>query len=283
MDAPQAFPPITTPSRHFIDNRWVPAATGATLPMVDPSDGSVFAAIAFGTAEDVARAVAAARRAFDGAWGRLAPAEKGRLLARLARTIGDHAEELALIEATRLRQADCEQARSRCGLALRPLLRILRRRRATRSTGPTFPFCPGYTALTLREPHGVVAGIIPWNYPLQILARVLGGSTCDGQHAGRQAGRGRLALRYPNRRTGTRSRHSGRGRQRRHRLRPRGGRGAVAHTRRRPRHLYRLARLPAPRSRRPPHQQPRSPWSWAGNHPRSCSPMPISTQRCRYW
>ncbi len=71
--------------QNFIGNRWVAPATGATLPMIDPSDGQPFATIAAGTAPDVDAAVQSARRAFDGAWGRLAPAEKGRLLATLAR------------------------------------------------------------------------------------------------------------------------------------------------------------------------------------------------------
>ena len=89
MNAPHPLPPITTRPEHFIGNRWVAPATGATLPMIDPSDGKPFAAIACGNAEDIDRAVrAAAGRARDGAWGRLAPAEKGRLLgeARRARS-----------------------------------------------------------------------------------------------------------------------------------------------------------------------------------------------------
>ena len=67
---------------HFIGNRWHRAAEPApTLPMIDPSDGAPFAAIARGNAADIDAAVRAAQAARDGAWGRLAPAEKGRLLA----------------------------------------------------------------------------------------------------------------------------------------------------------------------------------------------------------
>ncbi len=61
MNAPHPLPAITTPPQHFIGNRWVAPATGATLPMIDPSDGQPFAAIAAGTAADVDRAVRAAR------------------------------------------------------------------------------------------------------------------------------------------------------------------------------------------------------------------------------
>jgi aldehyde dehydrogenase (NAD+) len=99
MNAPHPFPGGTTPPEHFIGNRWVAPATGATLPMIDPSDGSPFAAIAFGTVEDVDRAVTAAQHARDGIWGRLAPAEKGRVLAKLSRAILDHADELTFLEA----------------------------------------------------------------------------------------------------------------------------------------------------------------------------------------
>ena len=86
--------------QHFIGNRWVAPATGATLPMIDPSDGQPFATIAAGDARRTSMLRSRRRGArFDGAWGRLAPAEKGRLLAKLARAILDHADELALIEA----------------------------------------------------------------------------------------------------------------------------------------------------------------------------------------
>ena len=90
---------FSLPAEHFIANCWVAPATGATLPMIDPSEGRPFAAIAAGTAADIDVAVRAARGAYDGAWGRLAPAEKGRLLGRLARAVLDHGDELALIEA----------------------------------------------------------------------------------------------------------------------------------------------------------------------------------------
>jgi len=100
MNAPQPqWPAITTPAQNFIANRWQAPAGGGVLPMVDPSDGAPFAAIARGSAADVAAAVHAAQAARDGAWGRLAPAEKGRLLGKLSRLILDRAEELALVEA----------------------------------------------------------------------------------------------------------------------------------------------------------------------------------------
>jgi aldehyde dehydrogenase (NAD+) len=100
MNAPQLnWPAITTPAQHFIGNRWHAPQGRAELPMIDPSDGAPFAAIARGNAADIDAAVRAAQGARAGAWGKLSPAERGRLLANLSRAILDHAEELALTEA----------------------------------------------------------------------------------------------------------------------------------------------------------------------------------------
>ncbi|HEY3719069.1 MAG TPA: aldehyde dehydrogenase family protein, partial [Roseiarcus sp.] len=84
----------------FIDNRWRPAASGRTLPMVAPAEGAVFASIAAGDKADIDLAVVAAHKAFEtGAWGRLTAVERGRLLLKLGRLIEEHSEELARLEA----------------------------------------------------------------------------------------------------------------------------------------------------------------------------------------
>ncbi len=84
----------------FINNRWQPGASGKTIPVVAPAEGQVFAAITAGNAEDVDRAVKAARAAAEGgAWSRMSATERGRLLSKLAILIADHAEQLALLEA----------------------------------------------------------------------------------------------------------------------------------------------------------------------------------------
>ncbi len=178
MNAPQPqWPSITTPASHFIGNRWVAAAAGATLPMVDPSDGAPFAAIARGSAADIDAAVMAAARARDGAWGKLAPAEKGRLLAKLGRAILEHADELALIEAR-----DCgkplKQARADVAACARYF--EFYGGASDKLHGSTIPYSDGYTVLTLREPHGITGHVIPWNYPLQIFGRSIGGALAAG-------------------------------------------------------------------------------------------------------
>ena len=145
--------------------------------MIDPSDGRPFATIAFGTSEDIDRAVTAAEHARDGIWGRFAPAEKGRLLAKLARAIYDHADELALIEARDcgkpLRQAQADAAA--CARYFE-----FYGGASDKLHGATIPYPPGYTVLTWREPHGVTGHIIPWNYPMQIFGRSVGGALAAG-------------------------------------------------------------------------------------------------------
>ena len=178
MNAPHpAWPAVTTPAAHFIDNRWVPPASGAILPMIDPSDGAPFAAIARGGSAEIDAAVAAARAAFDGSWGALAPAEKGRLLGALSRMILDRAEELALIEAR-----DCgkplKQARADAAACARYF--EFYGGAADKLHGDTIPYPREFTVLTWREPHGVSGHIIPWNYPLQIFGRSLGAALAAG-------------------------------------------------------------------------------------------------------
>ncbi len=177
MNAPHPLPAITTPPQHFIGNRWVEPATGSTLPMIDPSDGKPFAAIAAGTAPDIDHAVLAAERARDGAWGRQAPAEKGRLLGRLAREILDHADELAVVEAR-----DCgkplRQARADVAACARYF--EFYGGASDKIHGDTIPYPAGYTVLTWREPHGVTGHIIPWNYPLQIFGRSVAAALAAG-------------------------------------------------------------------------------------------------------
>ncbi len=178
MNAPGiGWPAVTTPPQHFIGNRFVAPAGGGTLPVVDPSDGSPFAAIARGTVTDIDVAVRCAEAARKGAWGCLAPAEKGRLLARLSRAIADHAEELALLEAR-----DCgkplKQARADAAACARYF--EFYGGAADKLTGETIPYPEGHAVLTWREPHGVTGHIIPWNYPLQIFGRSVGAALAAG-------------------------------------------------------------------------------------------------------
>ena len=177
MNAPHPVHAVRTPPRHFIAGGFRAGATGAELPVVDPSDGQAFASIARGGAPDVDAAVKAARAAFDGAWGRLAPVEKGRRLAALSRAIAEHADELAWLEAR-----DCGKPMKQAKADVVACARYFEFYGGApdKLHGETIPYTPGYTVLTWREPHGVTGHIIPWNYPMQIFGRSVGAALAAG-------------------------------------------------------------------------------------------------------
>ena len=162
----------------FIDNRWRPAASGRTLPMIAPAEGVAFAAIAAGDKPDIDLAVAAARRAFEsGAWSRLNAAERGRLLLRLGRLVEDHAEEIARLEA-RDTGKPMKQARADAVAVARYFEYY--GGAADKLHGDTVPFLDGFFVATVWEPKGVTAHIIPWNYPGQMFGRTVAPSLAVG-------------------------------------------------------------------------------------------------------
>ncbi len=170
------------PIASSIGGAWRAAAARATLALEDPSDGSELARIGRGSAADIDAAVAAARAALDdgdgASWGRQSAVERGRILAR---------DRPARCSTT----SSCSP-RSRCTTSASRSSRRAPTRsrwRATASStaapadkvhGETLPFANGYTALTLREPHGVTGHIVPWNYPMQIVGRSVGAALAMG-------------------------------------------------------------------------------------------------------
>ncbi len=162
----------------LIGGAWRSAASGATLMLENPSDASILAPIARGAAADVNAAVGAARAALDGGeWGRLAAAERGRVLARIGLAVAAQADELARLEALDvgkpLRQGRAD------ALALARYLEFYAGA-CDKIHGATLPYLNGYTVLTLREPHGVTGHIVPWNYPMQIVGRSVGAALAMG-------------------------------------------------------------------------------------------------------
>src|SRR5690349_5662435 len=83
------------PRQLLIGGEWVDAADGETFETIDPGTGDVLTTVAHGKAEDVTRAVAAARKAFTGPWARMTPSERGRVIHRLGDLIAENGEELA--------------------------------------------------------------------------------------------------------------------------------------------------------------------------------------------
>jgi aldehyde dehydrogenase (NAD+) len=162
---------------HYIANASMPSSSGRTLQMIDPSDGQPFDEIARGNADDIDTAVRAARRCYDTVWSKLSATERGRLLMRLSVKIAEHAEELVLLE-----QRDCgkptKQARADA-LALARYFEFYAGA-CDKLHGHTIPYQDGYSVFTWREPYGVVGNIIPWNYPMQIFGRSVGGALAAG-------------------------------------------------------------------------------------------------------
>ncbi len=161
----------------FVGGAWRPSASGETLPLVDPSDGTLLAAIARGGAAEVDAAVAAAQDALDGAWGQACATDRGRVLQRMAARVLEQADALARLEALDvgkpLRQGRAD------AVALARYLEFYGGA-ADKLMGQTIPFASGYTAFTLREPHGVTGHIVPWNYPMQIIGRSVGAALAMG-------------------------------------------------------------------------------------------------------
>ncbi|WP_022729395.1 aldehyde dehydrogenase family protein [Fodinicurvata sediminis] len=168
-------------SRHcFIAGAWGPAASGATLPAEDPSTGEIMGEIAGGGAEDIDRAVAAARTALQGEWGRMTATERGRVLVRIGQLVLEHVEQLAELEARDVGKP-LSQARADA-VALARYMEFYGGA-ADKVHGETIPFNAGYTVYTLREPHGVTGHIVPWNYPMQIIGRSVGAALAMGNAA----------------------------------------------------------------------------------------------------
>ncbi|OFI39291.1 aldehyde dehydrogenase PuuC [Arthrobacter sp. SW1] len=149
--------------RAFIDGRRT--ASARTRPTISPVDGRTLAELGACGADDVDRAVAAARRAFP-AWSRMgAEARKGLLLA-LAALMERHAEELALLETLDSGKPILQTTTVDVPGAISTLRWYAEA--ADKQSGELPAVPPGATALVTREPLGVVAAIVPWNFPLEI-------------------------------------------------------------------------------------------------------------------
>ncbi len=162
---------------NYIANASVPSASGRTLPVIDPSDGQTFDEIQRSNAQDVDTAVRAARQCYDAVWTRLSAAERGRLLMKLSQKVAQHTDELAAIE-----QRDCGKPTKQARADAVALARYFEfyAGACDKLHGDTIPYLDGYSVLTWREPYGVVGNIIPWNYPMQIFGRSVGGALAAG-------------------------------------------------------------------------------------------------------
>jgi len=161
----------------FIAGRWREAAAGETLPATDPSTGAVFDTIPRGRAADVDAAVTAARAAYEGVWGKFTATERGRVLSRMAAIVTARHEELSQAEA---RDTGKPIGQSRLDITLTARYCEYYGGAADKLHGEVIPYLTGFQALSIREPFGVVATILPWNYPAQMFGRAVVGALAAG-------------------------------------------------------------------------------------------------------
>lgn len=167
--------------RLYIGGAWHPAADGRLLDTEDPATGQPLARFARGGAEDIDRAVAAARAAFDGGdWGRTSPRERARLLRRLADLITRDAGNLALLESRDNGKPFAVARAFDVALAIEAL--HYNAGWATKIMGETLPdSLPGeWHCYTLREPLGVAGLIVPWNVPFTMAVAKLAPALASG-------------------------------------------------------------------------------------------------------
>jgi betaine-aldehyde dehydrogenase len=152
----------------FIDGQWVDAESGKTFATPNPSTGETLAEVAEADKADVDKAVAAARRAFEGKWGRMSARDRGRLLYKLSQLIEAKSQELAALETA----DNGKPIKESMYIDLPGVVENFEYFAgwATKIEGETIPVPGQMFNYTLREPLGVCGQIIPWNFPLLMAA-----------------------------------------------------------------------------------------------------------------
>ena len=157
------------PGRLFIGGQWVESVEGRTFTTLNPATEEPLAEVSEGRSADIDRAVEAARKAFgEGAWPRLAPADRGRILWRLGDLLESHVDEIARIESLDSGKTITEASKVDLPLAA-DCFRYFAGW-AGKIEGETIPVRAPCLSYTLREPLGVVGQIIPWNFPILLAA-----------------------------------------------------------------------------------------------------------------
>jgi aldehyde dehydrogenase (NAD+) len=148
----------------LIGGEWRDAAGSRTMAVINPATEETIAEVASATSDDVDAAVAAARAALDGPWGRMSGRDRGRLLWKLGDRLMDHADEFARLETLHNGKPISESRHIEIPAAAECLQYFAGW--ADKVEGETIPVRSGHLVYTLREPLGVVAAIVPWNFPL---------------------------------------------------------------------------------------------------------------------
>jgi aldehyde dehydrogenase (NAD+) len=164
---------------HFIDGVEQLSVGGQVVSLFDPTTGAHIANVSAASVDDANKAVASARRAFTG-WSFLDPSDRGKLIWALADAVAEATEEIAALDSRDVGKPflDCVEDVNAAAKLLRFYAGL-----PDKIRGTTMPVQPGYVAFTEREPFGVVAAIVPWNYPIynacsKIGAIIAMGNTC---------------------------------------------------------------------------------------------------------
>ncbi|XP_027899476.1 mitochondrial 10-formyltetrahydrofolate dehydrogenase [Xiphophorus couchianus] len=164
---------VNMPYQCFIDGKFEDAENGKSYDTVNPTDGSVICKVSYASVADVDRAVAAAKEAFDsGPWGRMNPRDRGSLLYKLADLMEEHQEELATIESIDSGAVYTLALKTHVGMSIQTFRYFAGW--CDKIQGKTIPINQARPhrnlTFTKKEPLGVCAIVIPWNYPLMMLA-----------------------------------------------------------------------------------------------------------------
>ncbi|UTW02094.1 aldehyde dehydrogenase [Amphritea atlantica] len=170
---------LTPPSMSFINGSLRPASDGATIPVINPATGEQITSIPACTAEDVDYAVESARAAFEsGCWSKMHPAERKAVLIKLTQLIEQHGDELAVLECI-----DSGKPISDCvTIDIPEVMHTIswHAELIDKIYDQTAPVGSGAVAMVVREPVGVVGAVLPWNFPILMLAWKIAPSLAAG-------------------------------------------------------------------------------------------------------
>jgi betaine-aldehyde dehydrogenase len=165
--------------QNFIDGAPVDPASGETAPVINPATGEEIARAPLSGPEDVDRAVAAARAAYDAGWSTTTPGERALALLRIADAIEERADELAQLEATNAGKPLAAFHDDEIPFMV-DNLRFFAGAARTMEGKPAGEYLEGYTSMVRREPVGVIGQIAPWNYPLMMAVWKVGPALATG-------------------------------------------------------------------------------------------------------